>query len=132
MGLVAITPAAGFVSLGDSVLIGFVASLVSNLAIDRFHKSGRIDDTLDVFASHGIGGMVGMLLTGALAADVGLTSGEVETFGKHVAALVFVAIGAFGLSYSLFAIVNSLIPMRVTSKQEERGLDDSQHGEQVK
>ena len=131
VGLVAITPAAGFVSLGDSVLIGFVASLISNLAIDVFHKSGRVDDTLDVFASHGIGGMVGMILTGVFAAEVGLTSGEFETFGKHIAALVAVAVGAFGLSYALFAVVNSLIPMRVTSKQEQRGLDDSQHGEKV-
>ena len=131
VGLVAITPAAGFVSLGDSVLIGFVASLVSNMAIDVFHKSGRVDDTLDVFASHGIGGMVGMILTGVFAAEVGLTSGEFETFGKHIAALVAVAVGAFGLSYALFAVVNSLIPMRVTSKQEQRGLDDSQHGEKV-
>ena len=131
VGLVAITPAAGFVSLGDSVLIGFVASLVSNLAIDAFHKSGRVDDTLDVFASHGVGGMVGMLLTGVFAAEVGLTSGEFETFGKHVAALVAVAVGAFALSYGLFAVVNRLIPMRVTSNQEERGLDDSQHGEKL-
>lgn len=131
VGLVAITPAAGFVSLGDSVLIGFVASLISNLAIDVFHKSGRVDDTLDVFASHGIGGMVGMILTGVFAAEVGLTSGEFETFGKHIAALVAVAVGAFGLSYALFAVVNSLIPMRVTSNQEQRGLDDSQHGEKV-
>ena len=131
VGLVAITPAAGFVSLGDSVLIGFVASLVSNLAIDMFHKSGRVDDTLDVFASHGIGGMVGMILTGVFAAEVGLTSGEFETFGKHIAALVAVAVGAFGLSYALFALVNSLIPMRVTSNQEQRGLDDSQHGEKL-
>ena len=132
VGLVAITPAAGFVSLGDSVLIGFVASLISNLCIDFFHRSDCFDDTLDVFASHGIGGMVGMLLTGVLAADVGLTSGEAETFVKHVIALVAVALGAFGLSYGLFALVNAWIPMRVTSGQEERGLDDSQHGERVK
>lgn len=132
VGLVAITPAAGFVSLGDSVLVGFVASLISNLCIDFFHRFDRFDDTLDVFASHGIGGMVGMLLTGVLAADVGLTSGETETFVKHVIALVAVALGAFGLSYGLFALVNAWIPMRVTSGQEERGLDDSQHGERVK
>ena len=132
VGLVAITPAAGFVSLGDSVLVGFVASLISNLCIDFFHRFDRFDDTLDVFASHGIGGMVGMLLTGVLAAEVGLTSGESETFVKHVIALVAVALGAFGLSYGLFALVNAWIPMRVTSGQEERGLDDSQHGERVK
>ena len=131
VGLVAITPAAGFVSLGDSLLIGFIASLISNVCIDLFHKSGRVDDTLDVFASHGVGGMVGMLLTGVFAAEIGLTSGETETFVKHLVALVGVAVGAFGLSYGLFAVVNGLIPMRVTERQEKRGLDDSQHGEKM-
>ena len=131
VGLVAITPAAGFVSLGDSLLIGFIASLISNVCIDLFHKSGRVDDTLDVFASHGVGGMVGMLLTGVFAAEIGLTSGETETFVKHLVALVGVAVGAFGLSYGLFAVVNALIPMRVTEHQEKRGLDDSQHGEKM-
>ncbi|HAI01138.1 MAG TPA: ammonia channel protein, partial [Flavobacteriales bacterium] len=131
VGLVAITPAAGFVSLGDSLLIGFVASLISNMCIDVFHKSGRVDDTLDVFASHGVGGMVGMVLTGVFAAEIGLTSGETETFVKHLVALLGVAVGAFGLSYGLFAMVNALIPMRVTEHQEKRGLDDSQHGEKM-
>jgi Amt family ammonium transporter len=131
VGLVAITPAAGFVSLGDSLLIGFIASLISNLCIDVFHKSGRVDDTLDVFASHGVGGMVGMVLTGVFAAEIGLTSGETETFVKHLVALLGVAVGAFGLSYGLFAVVNALIPMRVTEHQEKRGLDDSQHGEKM-
>ena len=131
VGLVAITPAAGFVSLGDSLLIGFIASLISNVCIDLFHKSGRVDDTLDVFASHGVGGMVGMVLTGVFAAEIGLTSGETETFVKHLVALLGVAVGAFGLSYGLFAVVNALIPMRVTEHQEKRGLDDSQHGEKM-
>jgi Amt family ammonium transporter len=131
VGLVAITPAAGFVSLGDSLLIGFIASLISNVCIDLFHKSGRVDDTLDVFASHGVGGMVGMVLTGVFAAEIGLTSGETETFVKHLVALAGVAVGAFGLSYGLFAVVNALIPMRVTEHQEKRGLDDSQHGEKM-
>lgn len=58
-----------------------------------------------------------------------MTSGAWATFGKHLVALVAVAVGAFGLSYALFALVNRLIPLRVTSGQEARGLDDSQHGE---
>ena len=131
VGLVAITPAAGFVSLGDSVLIGFVASLISNLAIHLFHLSGRVDDTLDVFASHGVGGMVGMVLTGVLAEEVGLVYGTSEVFVKHIAALVAVAVATFGLSYGLFVLVNAAIPMRVTEKQEKEGLDGSQHGEQL-
>ena len=63
VGLVAITPAAGFVSISPSIFIGFIASLISNWAI-RFQSRFAIDDTLDVFASHGIGGLVGMVLTG--------------------------------------------------------------------
>ena len=131
VGLVAITPAAGFVSLGDSVLIGFVASLISNLAIHLFHRSGRVDDTLDVFASHGVGGMVGMVLTGVLAEEVGLVYGTSEVFVKHIAALAAVAVATFGLSYGLFVLVNAAIPVRVTEKQEKEGLDGSQHGEQL-
>ena len=131
VGLVAITPAAGFVSLGDSVLIGFLAALISNLCIGWFHRSGRIDDTLDVFASHGVGGMVGMLLTGILAAEVGFTSGHTETLIKHIVALVVVAVVAYAVSYALFALVNAMIPLRVTQKQETEGLDGSQHGEQL-
>ena len=77
------------------------------------------------------GGMVGMVLTGVFAAEIGLTSGETETFVKHLVALLGVAVGAFGLSYGLFALVNALIPMRVTEHQEKRGLDDSQHGEKM-
>ena len=82
VGLVAITPAAGFVTIQESVAIGFIAALVSNWAIAKQSKSG-LDDTLDVFPSHGVGGMVGMVLTGVFAADVGLTSGQTDNL--HVA-----------------------------------------------
>ena len=83
VGLVAITPAAGFVTVQESVLIGFIAALVSNWAIARQKRSG-LDDTLDVFPSHGVGGIVGMILTGVFAGEVGLTSGETTTFMWHL------------------------------------------------
>jgi Amt family ammonium transporter len=130
VGLVAITPAAGFVSLGHSMLIGFVAALVSNWAI-RYQKKLAVDDTLDVFASHGIGGVVGMVLTGVLAEDVGLVHGNPDVFLMHMATLLGVAVFAFGGSYGLYALVNAMIPMRVSSDQEQRGLDSSQHGEKL-
>ncbi len=130
VGLVAITPAAGFVNIGQSVLIGFVASIVSNWMIHLKNKSG-IDDTLDVFPSHGIGGVVGMILTAVFAANVGLVYGETETFYYHLIALFITAIFTFGGSYLLFKIVDVLLKMRVREDQEERGLDLSQHGEQV-
>ncbi|MFB1021132.1 MAG: ammonium transporter [Vicingaceae bacterium] len=130
VGLVAITPAAGFVNIGQSMLIGFIASIVSNRMIHLKNKSG-IDDTLDVFPSHGIGGVVGMILTGVFASEVGLIYGETTTFFYHIIALVITAIFTFGGSYLLFKLVDILLKLRVREDQEERGLDLSQHGEQI-
>ena len=130
VGLVAITPAAGFVTIQESLLIGFIAALVSNWAISRQGKSG-LDDTLDVFPSHGVGGMVGMLLTGVFAADVGLTSGHTETFIWHLVALVGAALFSFVGSFALFKLVDLAIPLRVSGWQETLGLDESQHGETI-
>lgn len=130
VGLVAITPAAGFVTLGQSIFIGFVAAIVSNFAI-RVHKKSEIDDTLDVFPSHGVGGIVGMLLTGILAKDAGLIYGETQTFLYHLLALVIVAVFTFFGSYLLYKITDLALSMRVREDQEYRGLDASQHGENV-
>ena len=128
VGLVAITPAAGFVSVRDSIIIGLAASVISNLAVHLRTKS-TLDDTLDVFPCHGVGGMVGMLATGIFAKDVGLTSGKTETFIAHLIALVIVSAFAFFGSLILFKITDLIIPLRVTPEQEELGLDLSQHGE---
>ena len=130
VGLVAITPAAGFVNIGHSMLIGFVASIVSNWMIHLKNKS-QIDDTLDVFPSHGIGGIVGMVLTGVFAANVGLIYGETTTFFYHLIALIITALFSFGVSFALFKLVDILLKMRVRPDQEERGLDLSQHGEKI-
>jgi Amt family ammonium transporter len=131
VGLVAITPAAGFVTIGQSIFIGFVAAIISNLAITFVNKKSYIDDTLDVFPSHGLGGIVGMLLTGILAKDVGLIYGETQTFMYHLLALIIVAVFTFGGSWILYKLVDTVLPIRVTETQELRGLDDSQHGEQA-
>ena len=130
VGLVAITPAAGFVTVQESVLIGFIAALVSNWAIARQKRSG-LDDTLDVFPSHGVGGIVGMILTGVFASEVGLTSGETTTFMWHLIALSGVAVFTFGGSYLIFKVMDMMIPLRVSGWQETLGLDESQHGEQI-
>ena len=128
VGLVAITPAAGVVTLGQSVFIGFVAALISNLAI-RFFRKLNIDDTLDVFPSHGVGGITGMILTALFASEVGLIYGQTETFTMHLVAILLVVIYTLGMSYLLFKFVNLITPLRVREDQEERGLDASQHGE---
>ena len=130
VGLVAITPAAGFVTMGQSIFIGFSAALISNWAI-QWQRKWSIDDTLDVFPSHGVGGMVGMIMTGLLANEVGLIHGTTEVFLHHIGALLIVAVFTFFASYGLYALVNQLIPLRVRSDQEQRGLDHSQHGEKL-
>jgi Amt family ammonium transporter len=130
VGLVAITPAAGFVNIGQSMFIGFIAALICNWAIQWKNRSS-IDDTLDVFPSHGVGGIVGMVLTGVFAKDVGLVYGETTTFLYHMLALVMTSVFAFGGSYLLFKLVDSLLSMRVREDQETRGLDLSQHGERM-
>ena len=129
VGLVAITPAAGYVSIGESIFIGTCASVVSNLMVHWKNKKSTIDDTLDVFPCHGVGGMVGMLMTGIFAKDVGLTSGHATTFLVHCGALVFVATFSFVGSWILYRITDVIIPLRVSEDQEAMGLDISQHGE---
>lgn len=131
VGLVAITPAAGFVTLGQSVAIGSIAAIVSNVVVFYNNEKYRLDDTLDVFACHGLGGIVGMILTAVFAKEVGLIYGEYETFLYHLLALFIVAAFTFCGSLLLFTLVNKILPMRVTKEQEEIGLDVSQHGEHI-
>src|SRR4051812_12281241 len=130
VGLVAITPAAGYVSIGESIFIGTCASVVSNMMV-HWKNASTLDDTLDVFPCHGVGGMAGMLLTGVFAKDVGLTSGHAYTFLLHCGALVFVAVFSFTGSWVLYKFTDFIIPLRVSEEQEEIGLDLSQHGEMM-
>ena len=137
VGLVAITPAAGYVSIPSAIFIGVFAAIVSNVVVSKFPK-GKIDDALDVFACHGVGGMTGMLLTGVFASKAinpavgdnqGLIFGGTTLFVNQITALVCVSIFAFVVSYALFFIVNKITPLRVSEDKEELGLDISQHGE---
>jgi len=128
VGLVAITPAAGFVTLGQSVFIGFAASIASNLAV-YYKQQTSLDDTLDVFPCHGVGGIVGMLLTGVFAKDVGLFFGETTTFLFHVLAMVIVGAFTFTGSFLIFKLTSFITQLRVTKEEENLGLDISQHSE---
>ena len=128
VGLVAITPAAGFVTLGQSIFIGFIAAIISNIAV-KINKKSKVDDTLDVFATHGIGGIVGMILTAVFANEVGLIYGETTTFMYHIITIIITVVFTLLMSYLLFKLVDIVIPLRVREDQEERGLDASQHGE---
>lgn len=135
VGLVAITPACGFVNVGESIAIGAIAAACSNIAV-HFKNKSTLDDTLDVFPCHGVGGMVGMIMTGIFAADYGtgitdwgLAYGQYKTFTHHMIGLVGIAAFAFVGSYALYYITNLIEPMRVTKEEEELGLDITQHGE---
>jgi Amt family ammonium transporter len=130
VGLVAITPAAGFVTIGQSIFIGVAGAVISNIVVYYKNRTG-IDDTLDVFPCHGVGGIVGMILTGVFAKDVGLIYGDPTTFMRHIAAIFLVGGFTFGMSYILFKLTNLIIPMRVSEEAEEMGLDLSQHGESI-
>lgn len=132
VGLVAITPAAGFVTVSESIFIGFIAAIISNLFM-YWKKLKSVDDTLDVFACHGIGGIVGMILTAIFAhgENSSLLHGGWTIFGSHMIALVLVFSFCFLGSLLLFYITDKLIPMRVSEENEEKGLDISQHGESI-
>ena len=94
-------------------------------------KLKQIDDTLDVFACHGVGGIMGMILTAIFAKgeNASLLHGGWSVFGHHMMALVLVSIVTFGGAYLLFKITNLMIPIRVSEESENMGLDLSQHGE---
>ncbi|WP_413775158.1 ammonium transporter [Hymenobacter weizhouensis] len=129
VGLVAITPAAGYVNYGQSILFGVVAALISHAAVHWQNSRTTIDDTLDVFPCHGLGGIVGMLLTGVFADKVGLIHGTFTTFGYHVLGLIIVIAYSFGGAWVLLKITDRAFGLRVQLKEEELGLDLSQHEE---
>lgn len=135
VGLVAITPAAGYVALPQSIFIGAVAALISNVAV--YYKSKSIlDDTLDVFPCHGVGGIVGMIMTGIFATrninsggNNGLFYGNPAFFFTQLKGLAIVITYSFSASYGIFKFINWVMPMRVSKADEEMGLDASQHDE---
>ena len=135
VGLVAITPAAGFVAVPQSIFIGFTAAIISNLAVYYKSKS-KLDDTLAVFPCHGVGGMVGMLMTGVFATKTvngagaeGLLYGNTEFFITQVKALVIVVAYSFLVSLLIFKAISLMLPLRVSQEEEEIGLDATQHDE---
>lgn len=130
VGLVAITPAAGFVGVPHALFIGFTAAIISNLAAEFLRHKTKIDDPLDVFACHGIGGMTGMLLTGVFSmVKPGETALFPSQFPIQLAGMVFAVAYSFTVSFIIFKVINLILPMRVTQEEEAEGLDATQHNE---
>lgn len=122
--LVAITPGAGLLTLGQSIGIAFVTVSLSYLGIKYFYKVIKIDDSCEVFVSHGLSGSIGLLLTAAFLEASGAISIAFLTIG-----VVFLYSVVITITLSFF--LEKLIPFRVTADHEQRGLDITQHGEKV-
>ncbi|HSE62965.1 MAG TPA: ammonium transporter [Thermoanaerobaculia bacterium] len=136
VGLVAVTPAAGFVSPMSAILIGAIAALPSYFAL-LWRARTRVDDSLDVVAAHGVGGTVGALLTGVLAqrswngvADGLLFGNPRQLAVQAVGILATIAFSAAG-TFAIIKLVGLLAPVRATSRDEGLGLDVTQHGEEA-
>ena len=128
-GLVAITPAAGFVTPGSAVVIGGIAGLACYWGATGLKRLLQADDSLDVFGVHGIGGIVGSLLTGLLASPlVSGVQGSVAT--QALATLVVLAYGAV-MSAVLLIVIRKLVGLRVDESAEQTGLDIAQHRERI-
>ncbi|WP_188929256.1 ammonium transporter [Puia dinghuensis] len=136
VGLVAITPAAGYVAVPQSIFIGAFAAVISNMAVHFKATKTVLDDTLDVFPCHGIGGMVGMLLTGVFgtlavnkAGANGLLNGNPGFFFIQLKAMLIAVGYSFAVSWVIFKVINFIVPLRVSEEEELEGLDASQHDE---
>ncbi|MDE6866696.1 MAG: ammonium transporter [Muribaculaceae bacterium] len=135
VGLVAITPCAGWVTLGQSIFIASFITICCNMAVCWKGYSRVLDDALDVFPTHGLGGIIGTLLTGSFAYDYfALAGGEMisrwQFFLNHVLVMGGVFVYTFIVSYALYWLTDKIIPMRVSVKAEREGLDASQHDEE--
>lgn len=134
VGLVAITPAAGFVTIPQSVFFGFITAIVSNFFM-HWHVLKKVDDTLDVFACHGIGGIMGMILTAVFSNIEGsslLYGGGWPVFFSHIFVLIGVSVFTFVGSLLIYKLVGLFITFRVTEENEAIGLDITQHNEKYK
>jgi Amt family ammonium transporter len=134
-GLVAITPAAGYVSLTGAVIIGFLAGSVCYVAVTWKNRL-QLDDALDVWGVHGVGGVLGCICTGIFATKVwnaggadGLLYGGVNFFLVQLLSVVITAVYAFGFSYGALWLINKITPVKATTEDEENGLDEALHGE---
>jgi Amt family ammonium transporter len=136
-GLATITPAAGYVSLPSACLIGIAAGLVCYIAVHLKNKMGW-DDALDVWGVHGIGGCLGVVLLGVFASKTmnaagadGLLAGGSSFFMKECVAVIGACIYAFIFTYLMLKLINMITRVKVSEVDEDKGLDDSLHGEKA-
>jgi Amt family ammonium transporter len=138
VGLVAITPAAGFISPMNALILGGIAAVPSYFGL-VYRAKTNLDDSLDVVAAHGVGGTVGALLTGVFAQESlngiaganGLLYGKPGQLGIQATAVVAAIIYSGVLSFVLLKVIGMIVPLRADADGESVGLDLSQHGEEA-
>lgn len=133
VGLVAITPAAGYVTPLSAIAIGAIAAPISYYAI-RFRQNRNLDESLDVWACHGMGGTWGALATGIFATEAGtrgLLAGNPAQFLVQLLTIAIVIVFSFGVTFGISKLLDRFIGLRVSDNEEEVGLDISEHGEKA-
>lgn len=135
-GLVAITPASGFVGPVAAIAIGIIAGVITYLALYFRFKKVAVDDTLDVWAAHGIGGLTGAVLTGLFAEKAinefgnnGLLFGNPGQLWVQISAVLITAVYSFIATVVLLKVINYFTNLRVSKSEEKQGLDMAVHGE---
>jgi Amt family ammonium transporter len=136
VGLVAVTPAAGFINPMNAILLGGIAAVPSYFGLILRAKTA-LDDTLDVVAAHGVGGTVGALLTGVFAEKAvngladGLLYGNPGQIGVQAAAIAAAIVYSGAMSFVLLKAIGLMMPLHATASDESEGLDITQHGEEA-
>lgn len=135
-GLATITPAAGFVDINASIIIGFLGAILCFTAVVYVKAKFKYDDALDVFGVHGVGGMLGALLLAVFAKEeIGGVKGVIEgSFSQlipQILGIVIVGIYTIVITFIIFKVVDTIMGLRVSKEEEIEGLDDAIHGEKV-
>jgi len=136
-GLVAITPAAGFVNIMGAIVIGLAAGIIPFYAVAKLKPLLGYDDTLDAFGIHGIGGTLGAILTGVFAdpainpAGTGLLYGNPGQLWTQIVAVGVTLIYSGIMTFIIFMVIKLVVGIRVDAEEESVGLDESQHGERA-
>jgi Amt family ammonium transporter len=136
-GLVAITPAAGFVNISGAIIIGIAAGVIPFYAVAKLKPMFGYDDTLDAFGIHGIGGTIGAILTGVFAdpaineAGKGLLYGNPGQLWTQFIAVAVTLVYSGVMTFIIFMIIKATLGLRVGAEEETIGLDESEHGERA-
>ena len=132
-GLATITPASGFIGPVGALIIGVAAGVLCYLGVQIVKQQLKIDDSLDVFAVHGVGGMLGILMVSFLAAEsfqgLGLDFTIAKHFGVQITGIVSVVIWAGGVTFVLMKVTQAIVGIRASEAAEIEGLDITEHGE---